>query len=415
MRGSVKSVCIVSQSLYEFDARVKRKAEALAAAGYDVDVLTLRTAPAQKTHVRNGVTIHTISLGKRRSSLPRYFFEYVVFFAWAFTRVTLLTWRKRYSVIDVNTLPDFLVFAAILARWMGAKVVLDMHEITPEFYRSKYGIAEDAWLVSILTFLERVSFNFADRVMTVNEPILNLLVSRGLPRQKSTVLMNAADEARFANPSTSPEIAMSRPAASPAFAMLYHGTLTRIYGLDIAIEAFALAEKDMPGAELWIIGLGPEQQALRQQAEQRGLSARVKVLGPVPSDEIGDWLRRCDAGILPMRRDVFLDFAFPNKLSEFIVSRRPVLVSRLRTMKHYFSEQALAYFEPNTPRDLAKQMIRLYRDRGRRVRLAARAAEEYAPIRWEVMRERYLQLIAELAGAECRATESAVQPAIAAR
>jgi glycosyltransferase involved in cell wall biosynthesis len=407
MRSSMKSVCIVSQSLYDFDARVKRKAEALAAAGYDVDVLTLRTSPAQKTYVRKGVTIHTISLGKRRSSLPRYVFEYVVFFVWAFIRVTHLTWRKRYAVIDVNTLPDFLVFAALLARWLGAKVVLDMHEITPEFYRSKYGIAEDAWLVRILEWLERVSFNFADRVMTVNEPILNLLVSRGLPREKATVLMNAADESRFA-PST------ARPAASPTFAMLYHGTLTRIYGLDIAIEAFALAEKAMPGAELWIIGLGPEQQALTQQAAERGLSERVKVLGPIPSDEIGDWLRRCDAGILPMRRDVFLDFAFPNKLSEFIVSTRPVLVSRLRTMKHYFSERALAYFEPNTPRDLAKQMVRLYRDRELRARLAARAAEEYAPIRWEVMRERYLQLIAQLAGAERLATESAVQ-VIAAR
>jgi glycosyltransferase involved in cell wall biosynthesis len=409
----MKSICIVSQSLYEFDARVQRKAEALAAAGYDVDVLTLRTAPAQRTYVRNGVTVHTISLGKRRSSLPRYFFEYVVFFAWAFTRVTLMTWRKRYVVIDVNTLPDFLVFAAFLARWMGAKVVLDMHEITPEFYRSKYGIAEGAWLVWLLELLERVSFNFADRVITVNEPILNLLVSRGLAREKSIVLMNAADENRFTR-SSRPTPA-STSADRPGFAMLYHGTLTRIYGLDIAIEAFALAEKDMPEAELWIIGLGPEQQALTQQAAQRGLSSRIKVLGPVPSNEIGDWLRRCDAGILPMRRDVFLEFAFPNKLSEFIVSTRPVLVSRLRTMKHYFSEEALAYFEPNTPRDLATQMVRLYRDRELRARLAARAAAEYAPIRWSVMRERYLQLIAELAGAEHRATESAVQPVIAAR
>jgi hypothetical protein len=95
--------------------------------------------------------------------------------------------------------------------------------------------------------------------------------------------------------------------------------------------------------------------------------------------------------------------------------RRPVIVSRLRTMRHYFSERALAYFDPNTPRDLARQMVRLSRDRGFRARLAAQAAEEYAPIRWEVMRERYLQLIAELAGAERRATESRVQPAIAAR
>jgi len=41
--------------------------------------------------------------------------------------------KRHYAVIDVNTLPDFLVFAAASAKWMGAKIVLDMHEITPEF------------------------------------------------------------------------------------------------------------------------------------------------------------------------------------------------------------------------------------------------------------------------------------------
>ena len=76
--------------------------------------------------------------------------------------------------------------------------MLDMHEITPEFYMSKYGIAANSWLIAVLKYLERISFNFADRVITINEPIENLLVARGLPRRKSTVMMNAADEARFA-------------------------------------------------------------------------------------------------------------------------------------------------------------------------------------------------------------------------
>ncbi len=390
----MKSVCIISQSLYEFDARVKRKAEALAAAGYDVDVLTLRTS-AGESAVRNGVNVHTISLGKRRSSLPRYAFEYVVFFVWAFVRVTWLMWRKRYAVIDVNTLPDFLIFAPILARMMGATLVLDMHEITPEFYMSKYGIAADSWLVRLLTFLERASFNFADRVMTVNEPIQDLLVSRGLPRSKSLVLMNAADENRF-RPAEAPSFAL-RAMENKPFAMMYHGTLTRIYGLDIAVEAFAMAQREMPDAELWILGLGPEQEKLRTLAEERGVSSHVKVIGPVPSREVPDWLARADAGILPMRRDVFIDYAFPNKLSEFIVSGRPVLISRLRTMRHYFSEDALAYFEPNNVEDLARQMVRLYRDRPLRARLAAKASEEYAPIRWDVMKQRYLQLIEGIA------------------
>lgn len=177
------------------------------------------------------------------------------------------------------------------------------------------------------------------------------------------------------------------------FVMMYHGTLTHIYGLDIAIEAFALVHDEMRGAELWILGSGPEQNALKSLAQSRGLSSKVKLIGQVNSKEIPEWLSQCSVGILPIRRDVFLDFAFPNKLAEFIIMRKAVLVSRLNAIRHYFSEEALAYADPNDPMDLGRQMLRLYRDPELRARLAWRASEEYSPIRWELMKQRYLTLV----------------------
>src|SRR4051812_14298936 len=252
----VKTICLVVQSVYDFDPRVRRKAEALADAGYSVDVLALRPPDGRKQYTLNGVYVYTVSLGKQRGSLLRYLFEYTAFFAWVFVRLPLLMRHRHYAVIDVNTLPDFLIFAPIVARWMGAKLILDMHEITPEFYMSKYGIGERSKLIRILTWLERISFDFADHVITINQPVLDLFVGRGLNRSKATVMMNAVDEGRFMT-------AMSAPAADDTstgkFVMMYHGTLTSIYGLDIAIEAFALAHQDMPGAELWILGSGTEQ------------------------------------------------------------------------------------------------------------------------------------------------------------
>jgi len=395
----MKSVCILDQTLYQFDARVRRKAEALVAAGYTVDVLALRDPAdpkARKTYTLNGVNVYTLPLGKKRASLPRYVFEYAAFFLWAFVRVPLMMRRRRYSVIDVNTLPDFLIFAPILARWMGAVLVLDMHEITPEFYMSKYGIREDSWIVRLLKFQERISFTFADHVITISEPIRDLFVSRGLRRSNSTVMMNVADDTRFEAQPGSPS-ALPDGGAPGRLVMMYHGTLTRIYGLEIAIEAFARAAPEMPCADLWIVGFGPEEGALARLIEARGLSSRIRMIGAVPPAEIPVWLRRCDIGVLPMRSDVFLDYAFPNKLSEFIVTNTPVLISRLPGVRHTFSEQALAYFTPNDPADLARQMVRLYRDPTLRARLTARAREEYAPIRWEVTRRRYLKLMKRLA------------------
>ncbi len=391
----MKSVCILVQSVYDFDPRVRRKAEALVDAGYSVDVLALSPADDRRTYTLNGVNVYTIALGKKRGSLLRYLFEYAAFFLWAFVRVPVLMRRRHYVAIDVNTLPDFLIFAPILARWMGAKLVLDMHEITPEFYMSKYGITDDAFLIRLLKFVEKISMDFADYVVTIHEPILDLLVARGLSRSKAIVVMNAVDEARF---SAGPDAPAAESGAESRFVMMYHGTLTRIYGLDIAIDAFGMVHEQMPGAELWILGSGTEQAALAAMAEERKLTSKVKLVGQVKSSEIPGWLAQCTVGILPIRRDVFLEYAFPNKLPEFIVAGKPVLISRLRTIRHYFSEEAVAFFEPNDPAALSQQMRRLFSDRALHARLTTAARQEYAPLRWDLMKPRYLKLIGELAG-----------------
>ncbi|MBZ5698174.1 MAG: glycosyltransferase family 4 protein [Acidobacteriia bacterium] len=385
----MKSICIVVQNVYDIDVRVRRKAEALVSAGYLVDVLALAPENGKRAYTLNGVNVYTISLGKKRGSLVRYFYEYAAFFLWTFMRLPFLMRRKHYAVIDVNTLPDFLIFAAIPARWMGAKLILDMHEITPEFYISKYGIAGNSWLIGLLKYLEKISFDCADYVITINEPILDLLVRRGLTRSKSVVVMNAVDDANFTSDVRLP----AEEQGSSKFVMMYHGTLTRIYGLDIAVEAFSMAHIDMPGAEMWILGSGPEKSVLEELAEQRGLASKVRLVGRVPAEDIPSWLNKCDVGLLPIRRDVFLDFAFPNKLPEFIIMGKAVLMSRLAAIRHYFSDDALAFSEPNDAADLAKQMVRLYEDRPLRARLATKAKQEYEPIRWELMKQRYLKLI----------------------
>jgi glycosyltransferase involved in cell wall biosynthesis len=300
--------------------------------------------------------------------------------------------RKRYAVVDVNTLPDFLIFAGIFARFMGAKLLLDMHEITPEFYMSKYGIEQNSLPIRVLTHLEKISFDFADHVLTINEPIQDLLAKRGLRYEKCTIVMNSADEANFAVPKN-----VSVPSAD--FVMMYHGTLTKLYGLDIAIEAFATVKDQMPGAEFWILGGGTEAPALKKLVQDRGLESRVKLMGSVRPSEIPAWLNKCDLGILPLRRDVFLDFASPNKLAEFIIMGKPVIISRLKAVQRYFSDDALAFCEPNDTASLAREMSNVYKDSARRARMVANARSEYMPIRWDVMKERYLAIVDHLADA----------------
>jgi len=389
------AVCILLQNFYDIDIRVRRKAEALVAAGYSVDVFALRGPNGPKNYTLEGVNVRTISLGKLRGSLARYAFEYLAFLVWCLFRVTVQMPRRRYKVIDVNTLPDFLVFAAAFAKLMGAKVVLDMHEITPEFYISKYKMSPDSVTVKLLEFQEKISFDFADHVITINEPILDLLCSRGLDRAKTTVIMNSAEEGRFL---AAKSATVNAGSADGKFVMMYHGTLTQLYGLDIAVEAFARVHEKMPAAELWILGSGPEKNRLESLAKERGIDAKVKLVGQVPPNDIPGWLRRCTVGVLPIRRDIFLEFASPNKLPEFIIMGKPVIISRLKAIQSYFTPEALAFFEPNDPGDLSRQMLRVYENPDLQSQLATKARIEYEPIRWDVMKQRYLAAMENLVG-----------------
>jgi glycosyltransferase involved in cell wall biosynthesis len=387
------AVCFVVQHYYDEDNRVRRKAEALVTAGYQVDVLALRSRSGKKDYSLKGVNVHTIDLRKRRGSLWRYLIEYVVFFGWTFVNLSLRMPRRRYVVIDVNSLPDFLVFAAAPAKWMGAKLILDLHEVAPEFFMFKFDASADDWLVRLVKFLEAISVRFADHVLTVNRPIEDLLVNRGLPRAKSTVIMNAADEERFSG-----DMGRGTPPAPDKVVLMYHGTLTELYALNVAIEAFALAKKDVPNAEFWILGSGSEESALRELVQARDLGSQVKLVGRIDAAEIPAWLSRCNVGLISLRGVGYSDLAFPNKLPEFIIAGKPALVPRLQAIHAYFSEEALAYYEPSNPADLARQFVRLYRDPALRARQAEIAREQYAPIRWPIMRQRYLAVVARLTG-----------------
>src|SRR5437763_12209633 len=110
-------ICFVVQNVYDTDPRVRRKAESLARHGCSVDVLALRAeAAGASSYSLNGVNVRTVSLGKRRGSRGRYAFEYTTFFLWALAVLSIEMLRKAYHVVDVNTLPDFLIFAGSFAR-----------------------------------------------------------------------------------------------------------------------------------------------------------------------------------------------------------------------------------------------------------------------------------------------------------
>src|SRR5207249_1664702 len=128
-----KRVCEISGSYFMRDPRVRREAQALADAGWQVDVICLRAPnePARSEQPRTtkggAIRIHRVPLQHKRGSKLRYVLEYGTFFALASALLSLKHMRRRYDLVHIHNMPDALVFAAWLPKLTGTPIVLDMH------------------------------------------------------------------------------------------------------------------------------------------------------------------------------------------------------------------------------------------------------------------------------------------------
>lgn len=384
----MKHICMVAYTYYLHDPRVRREAEAIAHQGLRVDCFCLRAKGQPKFEEVSGVNSYALPLSKYRgTSRLMYALAYLQFFVLSFFVVTTYYLKRRYHVIQYHTLPDFIVFSGVIPKMFGAKLILDMHEIMPEFYMSKFRVGRSHPLIKILKLVEKVSVRFADAVIVINEPIKRLLTQRCKSKSDITVVMNCADDRLFSSNR------VPRPVQSDGLMLMYHGTLTPLYGLGLAIQAVAQLKDRVPHLKFRIFGNESEADDLKKLAESLGVSRNVIFMGCVPREEIPTYIEQADVGILPTIRDVFIDLSFSNKLAEYVCMKKPVVATRLDSTLEYFPEDSISYFESRNVSELASRIFELYVNPQKRLLQANTAFQHYQKIQWEIMRKRYLELI----------------------
>jgi glycosyltransferase involved in cell wall biosynthesis len=380
----VKNVCLIVQHPYPLDVRVRKEAMALLSHGHKVSVIALRDANEDKQEVVGGVKVYRGGFQKKRSGKFRYLLEYIAFFLYSFFKLNLLDSKERFDVVHINTLPDFLVFSAVIQKLKGRRIVLDMHEIMPEFFMSKFRVGIGHPLVLVLLFLERISLKFADDVITINEPIKGIFQSRSIPGKPVTVIMNTVSASTVKN---------NEKKAHQGFNCVYHGTLTDIYGLDIAIEGFSKVSGKFPDMSFHIFGDGQSLPQLKQLTEQLNLQQSIIFHGEMAYDKMMESLTEMDLGILAIRKDIFLNLSFSNKLAEYLYLKIPVISSDLDATKYYFNDEHILFFEAGNADDLGQKIQFAYMNRERARVMAESAYEKSKSLDWDVMAKRYLEVI----------------------
>ena len=385
-------VLMAAYTNYRVDARVRREAEALVDAGHHVTFLASRRPGEPSRETIAGVDVIKLpGLRNSRKSKVVYILDYLVFTLMVFGH--LLRRPRRYHLLHINNMPDFLAFAAVVPRLLGRPVIHDVHDLMPELFSGKFDCSEKNWMLGLLRWQERAAGALASAVLTVEVGVKDILASRGISPDKIHVLLNLPDERIFAHRGRVSPKALDSP-----FVLVYHGTLAHRLGLDIAIEAVAEARAEVPQLQLRIIGEGEERAGLIALRDRLGLREHVSFSeGPVPVQQIPPLIADADLGVVPLRRSSGTDIMLPTKLLEYVAMGIPCIASKNAAIARYFDDSMIELCEAEDAHALAAAIVRLRNDPGRRAALSHEATTRFAGIyTWSRHKRVYTELVERL-------------------
>lgn len=381
-------VCIIRRDYYPRENHVRRNAEALRDAGYQVDIICLKLEDERKFEMVDGISVYRIPVNHRRGTILGYIVEYGLCFLLLFVKLNLLYLKKKYDVIEVDTMPDFFVFVSLIPKLLSSKVVLYLFEDMPELMTSKFCLGSHNFIVKFLALVEKLSANYADHVIVCHELSYQKLIEKRNVKTPITVVLNVPDEGTFG---LSVRIVKRIRPSDTSFTIIHHGTITENYGIQTIIEAVSLL-RDEISIRLKIFGKGEYTRPLKDLAKTLGVKKEVNFMGYVSQETLIEEIEKADVGVVALLNE----YQSPNKLFELVAMGKPVIVSSLQTIRQHFDGDSLKYFQVGDARDLARCILELYRNSSQRASLVANASKIYEKYRWPKMRRKYLKAYEDL-------------------
>ena len=379
----MKRVCIVRHNYYPDEAHVRRDAETLLHHGYEVDVICLKRREQKSQETFRGIRVYRLPVEHHRRGILRYIFEYFAFFFLTSWKLTWLYLKKKYDVVEVDNLPDFLVFVTIFPKLLGAKVIFYVFDNMPDVFVDNFMISPDHVWIRLLRFVEKASTGWADHVIATQSHCKELLQSRGVSGSKISVVLNVPDESVF-NHFSSPNSNDSH------FRLITHGSLLERYNIQTLIRAVPLLKGDIPDLKVIIAGDGEYRSGLEDLAQSMGVKQYVDFTGWLPVEKVHSQIAQSHIGVVVIPAGV--NPSMPNKLFEYLALGRPTVITSVPAIKAYLDDSSAMFYEPDNERDLARCILELYRNPEKRAALAAASSAIYQKYRWSVMKYEYLKV-----------------------
>lgn len=263
-------------------------------------------------------------------------------------KMIMLLCQKRYHLIHAVEESAFL---ALAVNWIARIPYLyDMDSSLAQQMIEKY---------PRLVCLSKAFMLCESRVVqsaSVVMPVCEALVKRIEPYHPSKVIL--LEDVPLLGESTNPSLMVNRDLDVPGIRILYVGNLEAYQGIDLLLESFALALKEVAQITLFIVGGEKDDRAFYQyQAERLGIDGNVHFLGPRPLDQLPAYLSQADILVSPRIKGNNT----PMKLYSYLASGKAVLATNLVTHTQVIDGQVAVLADPK-PEPFAEGMLKLIQD-----------------------------------------------------
>ncbi|MEM7798786.1 MAG: glycosyltransferase family 4 protein [Chloroflexota bacterium] len=350
---------LLENNPYPQDSRVRKEADTLADAGYDVSVVCQRAADQPLVEDMGGVTVYRYPAVPELGGFFGYLLEYGYAFIAALFYTCLIALTRGFDVIHAHNPPEIYVFIAKLFRPFGKKFVFDHHDLSPDVYMAKTDGKGSRTLYKILRWMERITLREADHILATNHSYKMIEMERAnLIPEKITVVRNGPSLDRFSPQEPDPAIR-----SKAKYILGYAGEMHKQDGLDFLMRALAHLYHDIGETDFLCLfmGNGSEIPNLKQQAVELGIADRVEFTGRLRGEEFIRHLASTHICLDPDPYNSFNNHSTMIKIPEYMAMEKPIVAFDL-TEHRYSAQEAAIYIPDNDEMLFAKGIAMLSKD-----------------------------------------------------
>jgi glycosyltransferase involved in cell wall biosynthesis len=282
-----------------------------------------------------------------------------------------------------------------MPKLFGARLILDIHDMMPEFFASLKQKSINSLIVRLVIIQEQLSCRFADQIITVTDVWRERLISRGVPAEKVSVVMNVADERIFYPSKNNGKYSKD----NNGLRLIYHGAFKEHYGMKELIKAVKLTSLEAPNIHLTLQGIGDYRDEMVRFVDELELHNQIQINAfVIPATELPALIRQADVGVVPNRNDIFTGDLLPTKMMEYVALDTPIIASKTRVISHYFDENMVQFFTPGDPDSLARSILHLIRHKDRLRDLKVNSRKFKDKYSWSSISKEYVKLVERLSG-----------------